>query len=131
MRCRPLTRAWITVGVLTQRSPSASRWALCWSPAPQAKIIDAKLLICDSPFTKMLRVGLTGSIAVGKSFVAGVLAELGCHVLDADATARAVVAAGTPGLHAIVENFGREVLQPDGTLDRARLGAIVFADENQ
>ena len=77
----------------------------------------------------MLRVGLTGSIAVGKSFVAGVLAELGCHVLDADKTAREVVAAGTPGLRAVREKFGEEVLQPDGTLDRARLGSIVFADE--
>jgi dephospho-CoA kinase len=72
---------------------------------------------------------LTGSIAVGKSFVAGVLAELGCHVLDADQTAREVVAAGTPGLRAVVEKFGEEVLQPDGTLDRARLGSIVFTDE--
>ncbi len=78
----------------------------------------------------MLRVGLTGSIAVGKSFVASVLAELGCHVLDADQTAREVVAAGMPGLRAIVENFGEEVLQADGTLDRGRLGALVFADEH-
>ena len=79
----------------------------------------------------MLRVGLTGSIAVGKSFVAGVLAELGCQVLDADETAREVVAPGTPGLRAIVESFGSEVLRPDGTLDRGRLGTIVFADEQQ
>ena len=78
----------------------------------------------------MLRVGLTGSIAVGKSFVASVLAELGCHVLDADKTAREVVARGTPGLSAVVEQFGAEVLQPDGTLDRARLGSVVFADEH-
>jgi dephospho-CoA kinase len=77
----------------------------------------------------MLRVGLTGSIAVGKSFVANVLAELGCRVMDADQTAREVVEADTPGLRAVVENFGREVLREDGTLDRARLGAIVFADE--
>ena len=80
-------------------------------------------------FSKMLRVGLTGSIAVGKSFVAGVLAELGCHVLDADRTAREVVMADTPGLRAIIENFGPQVLQPDGQLNRARLGSIVFADE--
>lgn len=79
----------------------------------------------------MLRVGLTGSIAVGKSFVASVLAELGCHVLDADQTAREVVAEGSPGLRAIVENFGKEVLQADETLDRARLGRLVFADEKQ
>jgi dephospho-CoA kinase len=79
----------------------------------------------------MLRVGLTGSIAVGKSFVSAVLAELGCHVLDADRTAREVVAGGTPGLRALVESFGEEVLLPDGSLDRARLGAIVFADESK
>jgi dephospho-CoA kinase len=77
----------------------------------------------------MLKVGLTGSIAVGKSFVLGVLAELGCRVLDADATAREVVKPGTPGLKAVVEAFGAEVLNEGGTLDRARLGAIVFADE--
>jgi dephospho-CoA kinase len=79
----------------------------------------------------MLRVGLTGSIAVGKSFVAGVLAELGCHVLDADATAREVVAPGTVGLKQIVETFGAEMLRADGQLDRAKLGRIVFADETR
>lgn len=77
----------------------------------------------------MLRVGLTGSIAVGKSFVASVLAELGCHVLDADRTAREVVGPGTKGLRAVVESFGRDVLLEDGTLDRARLGTLVFNDE--
>jgi dephospho-CoA kinase len=79
----------------------------------------------------MLRVGLTGSIGVGKSFVSSVFAELGCHVLDADKTAREVVAVGTPGLRAVAEAFGGEILQPDGTLDRAGLGAIVFADEKK
>ncbi|HEX7997169.1 MAG TPA: dephospho-CoA kinase [Pyrinomonadaceae bacterium] len=79
----------------------------------------------------MLRVGLTGSIAVGKTFVAGVLAELGCHVLDADLTAREVVGVGTRGLQAVVDSFGEEVLSADGLLDRARLGAIVFADETK
>jgi dephospho-CoA kinase len=77
----------------------------------------------------MLKVGLTGSIAVGKSFVLGVLAELGCHALDADATAREVVAPGTPGMKAVVDAFGDDILNSDGALDRAKLGAIVFADE--
>jgi dephospho-CoA kinase len=77
----------------------------------------------------MLRVGLTGSIAVGKTFVSGVLAELGCRVVDADAVARRVVEPGAEGLRRIVEAFGEEVLRPDGTLDRARLGAVVFKDE--
>ncbi|HEV7843838.1 MAG TPA: dephospho-CoA kinase, partial [Pyrinomonadaceae bacterium] len=74
----------------------------------------------------MLRVGLTGSIAVGKSHVVGLLKELGCKVIDADQTAREVVAPGTEGLKRVVAEFGQEVLQPDGTLDRARLGAIIF-----
>jgi len=77
----------------------------------------------------MLKVGLTGSIAVGKSFVLSVLAELGCHVVDADATAREVVAPGTPGLKAVVDAFGDDILNADGTLDRAKLAAVVFADE--
>lgn len=79
----------------------------------------------------MLRVGLTGSIGVGKSFVTSVFAELGARVLDADSTAREVVAAGTPGLRAVTEAFGVEILQLDGTLDRARLGSQVFADEKK
>jgi dephospho-CoA kinase len=79
----------------------------------------------------MLKVGLTGSIAVGKSFVLGVLAKLGCRILDADATAREVVAPGTPGLNAVVSAFGSEILREDGALDRARLGGIVFSDEEK
>ena len=79
----------------------------------------------------MLRVGLTGSIAVGKSFVASVFTELGCHVLDADQTAREVVMPGTPGLKALVHEFGDEILNVDGTLDRKALGALVFADEEK
>lgn len=77
----------------------------------------------------MLKVGLTGSIAVGKSFVLGVLAELGCHVLDADTTAREVVAPSRPGLTAVTDAFGDDILNADGRLDRAKLGAIVFANE--
>ncbi len=79
----------------------------------------------------MLRVGLTGSIGVGKSFVASIFVELGCHVLDADLTAREVVLPGTPGLAAITEAFGEEMLNPDGTLNRRRLGGVVFADDQQ
>ncbi|MDX6558934.1 MAG: dephospho-CoA kinase [Blastocatellia bacterium] len=79
----------------------------------------------------MLKVGLTGSIAVGKSFVLGVLAELGCRILDADLTAREVVSPGTAGLNAVVDRFGNEVVRADGALDRAKLGAIVFTDEEQ
>ena len=79
----------------------------------------------------MLRVGLTGSIGVGKSFVAGVLRELGCHVLDADQTAREVVTPGAPGLTDVVKAFGKEVLHRDGTLDRQRLGALIFGSDEK
>ena len=79
----------------------------------------------------MLRVGLTGSIAVGKSFVSGVLAGLGCHVLDADETARDVVAPGSPGLRDVVAKFGYDVLYGYGSLDRGALGALVFADASK
>jgi dephospho-CoA kinase len=76
----------------------------------------------------MLRVGLTGSIGVGKSFVGSVFVQLGCRLLDADDTAREVVLPGTEGLKNIVNEFGPEVLQSDGALDRKVLGSIVFAD---
>lgn len=77
----------------------------------------------------MLKVGLTGSIAVGKSFVLEIFRELGAFVLDADLTAREVVAPDTKGLRLIVENFGGDILQTTGELDRIKLGTIVFADE--
>ena len=79
----------------------------------------------------MLRVGLTGSIGVGKSFVSGVLADLGCRVLDADETAREVVVPRSPALRDVVATFGIEILSSDGTLDRSRLGALVFADADR
>jgi dephospho-CoA kinase len=75
-----------------------------------------------------LLVGLTGGIASGKSVVSRQLAELGCRVVDADVLAREVVAPGEPAWRAIREEFGRDVLLPDGQLDRKRLGALVFAD---
>ncbi|HEY5359057.1 MAG TPA: dephospho-CoA kinase [Streptosporangiaceae bacterium] len=76
----------------------------------------------------MLRVGLTGGIGAGKSEVSRRLAAQGAVVIDADAIAREVVAPGAPGLDQIVEAFGPGVLMPDGSLDRPRLGDIVFAD---
>ena len=77
---------------------------------------------------RFLLVGLTGGLATGKSTVSEILRGLGCVVLDADVLARDVVEPGQPALAAIAQEFGRDVLQSDGTLDRKRLGAIVFAD---
>jgi dephospho-CoA kinase len=76
----------------------------------------------------MLRVGLSGGIGSGKSTVARALARRGAIVIDADAIAREVVEPGEPGLAAVVERFGPEVLDSDGRLDRPRLAALVFDD---
>lgn len=75
-----------------------------------------------------MKVGLTGGIAAGKSEVSRRLADLGAVIIDADAVAREVVAPGTPGLAEITRVFGASVTGPDGALDRARLGEIVFSD---
>ena len=79
----------------------------------------------------MLRVGLTGSIGVGKSFVGSVFVELGCRLLDADDIAREIVLPGSEGLKNIVNEFGPDVLRFDGALDRKALASIVFADEQK
>jgi dephospho-CoA kinase len=79
----------------------------------------------------MVKVGLTGGIGAGKSEVSKRLAALGAVVVDADLIAREVVAPGTPGLAAVVAEFGPEILTAEGTLDRAKLGAIVFADADR
>jgi dephospho-CoA kinase len=76
----------------------------------------------------MLRVGLSGGIGSGKSTVARALAERGAIVIDADAIAREVVEPGQPGLDAVVERFGPEVLDGSGRLDRPKLAALVFED---
>ncbi|MFD5402090.1 dephospho-CoA kinase [Streptomyces griseorubiginosus] len=79
----------------------------------------------------MLKVGLTGGIGAGKSEVSRLLVEHGAVLIDADRIAREVVAPGTPGLAAVVEAFGEEVLAEDGGLDRPKLGSIVFADPDR
>ena len=76
-------------------------------------------------------MGLTGGVASGKSTVSAIFAELGAVVIDGDLLAREVVERGTPGLAAVVEAFGPELLTPEGDLDRAALGAIVFNDADQ
>ena len=76
----------------------------------------------------MLRVVLTGGIATGKSYCLGRFAALGAATIDADVLAREAVAPGSPGLKAVAERFGAGVLAPDGSLDRAALGRVVFSD---
>ncbi|MGW0671594.1 dephospho-CoA kinase [Streptomyces sp. NPDC002746] len=76
----------------------------------------------------MLKVGLTGGIGAGKSEVSALLVGHGAVLVDADRIAREVVEPGTAGLAALVEEFGAGILAPDGTLDRPKLGSIVFSD---
>jgi dephospho-CoA kinase len=76
----------------------------------------------------VLRVGLTGGIATGKSYVTQRLREAGLPTIDADTLAREAVAPGSAGLAAVVDRFGPQLLTPDGTLDRKALAAIVFGD---
>ncbi|NOT59274.1 MAG: dephospho-CoA kinase [Acidobacteria bacterium] len=77
----------------------------------------------------MLKVGLTGGIATGKSYVVSVLRELGCETLDADVVAHQAIEPGKPAYHDIVTEFGETVLNADSTINRPALGAIVFGDE--
>ncbi|TXS03127.1 dephospho-CoA kinase [Streptomyces sp. col6] len=79
----------------------------------------------------MLKVGLTGGIGAGKSEVSRLFIGHGAVLVDADRIAREVVEPGTPGLAAVVEEFGPGILTPEGTLDRPALGAIVFADPDR
>lgn len=79
---------------------------------------------------KILRVGLTGNIAAGKSTVASWLDDLGCHVLDLDALGHECLRPGTSGHDAVVQAFGEAILGADGSIDRRALGAVVFADRD-
>ncbi|MEW2513019.1 dephospho-CoA kinase [Streptomyces sp. NPDC046870] len=79
----------------------------------------------------MLTVGLTGGIGAGKSEVSRLLVRHGAVLIDADRIAREVVEPGTPGLAAVVDAFGTDVLAADGSLDRPRLGSVVFADPDK
>jgi dephospho-CoA kinase len=80
-----------------------------------------------SPARTFLLVGLTGGIATGKSTVSEIFRGLGAEIIDADQLARDVVEPDQPAWRGIVAEFGRDVVSPDGRLDRKRLGAIVFA----
>jgi dephospho-CoA kinase len=79
----------------------------------------------------VLKIGLTGGIASGKSLVSARLRQLGAVLIDADALAREVVEPGTPGLADVVAEFGDDIVDAEGRLDRARLGSIVFAEPDR
>lgn len=79
----------------------------------------------------MLKVGLTGGIATGKSTVSGLFVECGSYLIDADILARDAVAPGRPGLREIVASFGPGMLSSDGTLNRERLADLIFKDSDQ
>ena len=85
----------------------------------------------DTRVPGLFRVGLTGNIASGKSTVAAEWQALGAVIVDADDLAREAVAPGTEGLARVTERFGAEVLQPDGSLDRVALRALVFDNEQE
>lgn len=76
-------------------------------------------------------LGVTGSIATGKSSVVEIFRQHHVPIVDGDIIARKIMEPGQPALRAVVENFGSEMLQPDGTLDRKKLGALIFNDPRQ
>ena len=76
----------------------------------------------------MLRVGLTGGLATGKSFVGRTLASLGCHLIRNDDLGHAVMLPGGEAYDGIVREFGTEILNPDGSIDRRKLARLVFSD---
>jgi dephospho-CoA kinase len=92
-------------------------------------ITKSSVIIHRFAFILMLKVGLTGSIAVGKSYVLSVLAQLGCATFDADKIAHLVMEPGRPAYNDVRREFGDGVLASDGSIDRQALGTIVFADE--
>jgi dephospho-CoA kinase len=79
----------------------------------------------------MLRVGLTGGIACGKSTVAAIMRELGCHVLEADPMAHQMFAAGGPAYPEVLREFGEDILGADKQIDRKKLGAVVFSNPSK
>lgn len=76
-------------------------------------------------------IGLTGNIASGKSSVAAMFEELGARIIDADEIARLIVEPGKPAWRDIVERFGKDILEPDDTINRKKLGEIIFNDEDK
>jgi dephospho-CoA kinase len=96
---------------------------------PGVFLVEQAVMVQDGESETIMKViGLTGGIASGKSFVASILESCGAVIIDADLLAREVVAPGEPAYQAIVEAFGERIVRSDGSLDRAALGRLVFAD---
>lgn len=78
----------------------------------------------------MLSVGLTGGIATGKSLVSGIFKELGAHIIDADIISRTLVEPGQPAYHEIIDFFGPDILNNDKSINREKLGSLIFANHS-
>jgi dephospho-CoA kinase len=118
-------------GVTSDDAPGATRRDLTETEGPRAhtsRELAAGPARGSVYGRRVLRIGLTGGIGSGKSTVAALLAGRGAQVVDADRIAREVLEPGTPGLAAVVSEFGAGVVGPDGALDRAALASIVFGD---
>src|SRR5690625_7300956 len=111
------------------RSPTPPRrWRSCSTRCSPIRSTSSCPPARNTRLGSVLRIGLTGGIGAGKSTVSRELERLGAVLIDADVLAREVVAPGTAGLAAVVEEFGNEGRTPDGALDRPALGRVVFAD---
>ncbi|KAH9952147.1 hypothetical protein B0H21DRAFT_817869 [Amylocystis lapponica] len=128
------TKAW-TLALTTASEQLDGALALATQQVDLSSRLDSRIaMLRDEIALKqemLIVVGLTGGIATGKSTVSSLLRDHQIPIIDADVLARQVVLPGTPALAQIVKHFGAGVLLPDGALDRAKLGAIVFADEAQ
>jgi dephospho-CoA kinase len=97
----------------------------------QARENPAVALLHERMEGNVTLIGLTGGIACGKSTVSGILREMGLPVIDADQIARDVVRPGEPAYDEIAAEFGKDIIAGDGTIDREKLGALVFEDEEK
>jgi dephospho-CoA kinase len=109
--------------------PAQNRNQLPWQACSEASFTFCVVRLVPDRFAPLMkRLGLTGGIASGKSWVASLLRELDFHVLDADLLGHQLIEPGQPAHEDIVREFGHEILNADGSVDRKKLGEIVFAD---
>jgi dephospho-CoA kinase len=102
-------------------------WSMIWR---QTDFRQTDYLFTPRGYLRMLKIGLTGGIATGKSYVLSVLSEMGCEVIDADSMAHRVIEPGRPAYFDIIDHFGRDILNEDGSINRAALGAVVFTNKS-